>query len=100
MSDETELNLPVIGWHEGMTVPKPEGHVPRFIEVGMGKVIDEALLAWILDALLKEHPEAERLRTVWTERPGLNVERQGDMILVRLTTGEPVGLFDPRLVYA
>jgi hypothetical protein len=97
---DNEMRLPVIRWTPGMTVPKPEGHVPRFIEVGLGEVIDEALLPWILDALLAEHPDAERLREITREQPGLNLEREGDMILVRLSTGEPVGLFDRRVLDA
>lgn len=97
MSDE--LNLPVIRWHEGMTVPRPPGHVPRYIEVGPGRVIDEALVVWILAALLSEHPESRRLREVTIRQPGLEVERRDDMVLVRLSaTHEPVGLFDPRLL--
>jgi hypothetical protein len=97
----SEEMLPVIRWHEGMIVPKPEGHVPRYVEVGIGRVIDEALLAWILDALLAEHPDADRLRQVITERPGLSARRQDDgMIVVMVATGEPFGLFDPRLLDA
>jgi hypothetical protein len=103
-----EMRLPVIRWHEGLTVPKPEGHVPSFIEVGEAgnperppRVIDEELAAWICDALLAEHPESERLREIWTKRPGLNFELREDMILVKLAaTGEPVGLFDRRLLNA
>jgi hypothetical protein len=96
-----EMRLPVIRWHEGMIVPKPEGYVPQFKDVGLGKTIDEALLPWILDALLAEHPDAERLRKITTDRPGLNLEHREDMILVKLAaTGEPVGLFDRRLLDA
>jgi hypothetical protein len=102
MSDEPR-ELPVIRWTPGMKVPLPEGHVPSYVEVGPGEVIDEALLRWILDALLDEHSEAERLRLVAATRPGLDAEPgelHGEpMVAVRLV-GEVIGYFDPRLLKA
>jgi hypothetical protein len=100
---EEGMELPVILWEEGMVIPEPEGHVPNYIDLGGGLTVDEYRLPWILDALLKEHPEAERIREIYAERPGLNLEPEDaeHMIMVRLAaTGEPVGLFDSRLLRA
>jgi hypothetical protein len=102
MSDEPR-ELPVIRWTPGMKVPEPEGRVPSYVEVGVGEVIDEERLRWIIDALLDEHPEAERLRVVAATRPGLDAEpgelRGEPMVAVRLA-GEVIGYFDPRLLDA
>lgn len=95
--------LPVIPWEEGFKFVEPPGYVPSFADLGLGKTVDEARLPWILDALLVEHPEAERLRAVTADQPGLDVEPQpdGTMVLVKLAaTGEAIGLFDRRLLEA
>jgi len=91
--------LPVIPW-SGKTIPLPAGHVPNFVDLGDGRTIDDHRLPVILGALLALHPEAERLRKVAADRPGLSVEpSEGSMCMVRLA-GEPVGLFDARLLDA
>jgi hypothetical protein len=98
------MRLPVLRWTEGSQIEMPEGHVPSYVDMGMGRTIDEGRLYWILDALLAEHPEAERLRKV----PGLSLARAEDTgaardyagMLVVFLAKEPVGMFDPRLLDA
>lgn len=104
---DDEMHLPVIRWHEGMTFPQVRGHAPSFIEVDDGAghhhVVDESRWYWICHALLTTHPESERLLALVTERPGLEIQRQREedaMVVVAVATGEPIGLFDPRLLDA
>ena len=98
MSDEHEVRLPVIRYDPTIQFEEPEGYIPDFVELGDGRVIDSNRLYWLCDALLQEHPEAERLRSVWETQPGLDLEPlPAGMVLVTLrATGEKVGLFDAR----
>src|SRR5947209_5423251 len=88
--------LPVIRWQEGMEIPQPPDHVPQYVDLGLGFTVDEARLPWILDALLAEHPESERLRAEARAHPGLDIDRHHDQLVcvILAATGESIGMFD------
>lgn len=93
--------IPVLRWDPNFKVDLPPEHVPDFVEVGDGRVIDEAMLVWIVDALLEAHPNGAELNAVLDRSPGLDLGPGPDK-LVRVwlaATGDPVGLFDRRWLH-
>jgi hypothetical protein len=98
--DDEPISLVVLDWHEGMEVPIPPHYRPIYVDLGGGQTIDQSRLYYILGAILHEHPERERLQRIAAERPGLDMEPvPSGMVAIRLG-GEPIGLFDPKLLDA
>ena len=95
--------LPVLRWHEGMAVHTPDDDAPIYVDVGVGRRIDEHRWYWLLSAILAEHPEPERLTQAMAERPGLTVEAvrlDGEPLLAIVLNGGIIGYFDNRLLDA
>lgn len=97
------VELPVLRWEDGMKVHLLEEYAPSYVDVGLGRKIEEHRWYWILSAVLAEHPEADRLRQVMAERSGLTVEQvrlDGEPLLAVVLGGEIIGYFDGRLLQA
>jgi hypothetical protein len=98
--DDEPLSLVILDWHEGMEVPIPPDYRPVYVDLGGGKTIDQTRLYFICDAIIFKHPDRERLQRIAAERPGLDMESLPSGMMAILLGGEPIGLFDPKLLDA